>query len=86
MKEYDITNEEYRHYTIYSVDGIAHGIHITNPVSLFYESGHQFHRVWDGSVVTLAPAPGPLLNEADKVIGWVELSWCPKDKNNPVAF
>ena len=86
MKEFDISKELYRHYTIYSLTGILHGIHIDNPQSLFYEKGHQFHRVWDGKIVTLAPAPGILTDNEGKSIGWVELAWCPKDKNKPVQF
>jgi len=86
MKEYDISDEKNRHYTIYGSDELQHRIHIENPVSLFYEKGHQFHRVWNGSIVQLAPAPGPVLDDSGKMIGWVEMAWCPKDKNKPVAF
>lgn len=86
MKKYDISKEEYRHYTIYGVNGSVHGVHINHPLDLYYEHGHQFHRIWDGSIVQLAPAPGPLLDKNDNIIGWVDLAWCPKDKNEPVQF
>ena len=86
MKEFDISKELYRHYTIHTECGVVHGVHIDNPQSLFYESGHKFHRVWDGKIVWLAPAPGPLTDVEGKIIGWVELVWCPKDKNKPVQF
>lgn len=84
MEAYDVSKELYRHYTIYGPTGIIHGIHVDNPQTLFYESGHQFHRVWNGKIVTLAPVPGPLENKSGEIIGWVELVWCPKDKNEPV--
>ena len=86
MKEFNISKELYRHYTIYNSNKGIHGIHINNPQTLYYHEGGKFHRVWDGSIVTLAPIPGPLINEVGEIIGWVELSWCPKDKNEPVQF
>ena len=86
MKEYDISDERYRHYTIYNLTGILHGIHIDHPQLLVWEPGHQFHRIFDGSIVTLAPAPGVLKDNDGNIVGYVELVWCPKDRNKPIAF
>ncbi len=88
VKEYDISDEKSRTYTIHEIDGYVGGLHsilILNPEKLFCGPDHYFHRVFDGKETHLAPAPG-LLYYHGKIVGYVEVKWEPKDKNDPCKF
>ena len=85
MKQFDITNELDRTYKIF-IAGWTHIIVIKNPKQLFYEPGHTFHRIFDGLRTYLAPTPGILLDRGGLPIGYVELSWEPRDLDEPCQF
>lgn len=86
VKEYDISGEKSRAYTIILLNqGVLHEIVINNPQKLFCGPDHYFHRIFDGKEMWLAPAPG-LLYYHRKVVGYVEVTWVPKDRNNPCRF
>jgi hypothetical protein len=87
MEAKDISGESSRHYAVHTIEkSYAFSVHVDHPVSLFWESGHSFHRVFDGSIVYLAPVPGPIFNKNGEIAGFVEMTWVPKDKNNPCKF
>lgn len=87
LKCSDISNEKSRTYKIYSrEEGWVHIIHIKEPRKVFYGPGHVFHRVVDGDIVVLAPAPGFIWGKCGEITGYCEVSWKPKDDNNPVQF
>lgn len=87
IKEYDISGELSRTYTICVIDGgVLNTIEVNHPVKLFWAEGHAFHRVFDGRVVHLCPAPGILWGSCGKIVGYVEMTWKPKDKDDPCKF
>lgn len=73
LKEYDLTDEQYREYDfggrIYRID---------NPVALYYSSGATTHRVLDREGVIHCP---PTVGKDGCV-----LRWKPREGTNPVAF
>ncbi len=88
IKEYDISGEKSRTYTIHMLDGYVGGLHnilILDPQKLFCSPDHDFHRIFDGKKMYLVPAPG-LLYHHKEIVGFVEVEWVPKDKNKPCAF
>jgi hypothetical protein len=85
MKEYDISGEARRTYTIkMPMSGIIYEKTIKNPLTLFFDNGHSFHRVWDGITMWLMPAPGIISKGG--LLGVVEMSWIPNDADNPCQF
>ncbi len=92
MKNYDISDEAYRSYRVFLKPKDTpyfkevYSVVIKTPKTLYWEPGHQFHRVWNGKYVTLAPAPGPIFDDNKNIIGWVEMTWEPFDCDNPCAF
>ena len=82
-----IEDENVRYYNIYDGDGEqVKQISIHDPEKVWYGKGHAFHRVYDGELVTLCPAPGFIWGECGKIVGFCELSWEPKDKDNPCQW
>ena len=82
----NISDEAYRTYTIYTCgQGLVHTFRFDDPKKVFYGPGHAFHRVFDGECVTLAPTPG-FIREDGKIIGFCELSWKPKNTENPCQW
>jgi hypothetical protein len=82
----NIENELLRTYTIYTICGsMLHEIIIQNPVEVYYGKDHYFHRVFNGESVTLCPAPG-LLYYHGELIGFVEVSWVPRDIEKPCKW
>ena len=91
MKCCDISGEKSRIYKILANGadgGCIHEIFIKNPLKLFYYPGgdHAFHRIFDGITMYLAPAPGFIWGSCGRITGYCEVTWEPKDKNNPCAF
>lgn len=73
LKEYDLTDEEYREYTY---GGATH--RILDPQKLYFAKGGTTHRVLDAKgTVWCAPIPGSF---------GCMLSWKPRDSVNPVKF
>ena len=87
MRCRDLSDEKSRTYQVFLREiGFFHTITIDNPVSLYdYPSGHSFHRVWDGETLFLAPAPG-IIRENGVIVGYCDLSWIPKNTDNPCKF
>lgn len=87
---HDISGEKSRTYRIFTTagEGIIHEIHIRNPRKLFcYKGGgHAFHRIFDGITMYLAPVPGFIWGSCGKITGYCEVTWEPKDKNDPCKF
>ena len=82
-----VGDEHSRTYTIYKCGtGEVHHIHIEQPVKVFYGKGHAFHRIFDGRTVTLAPAPGFIWGECGEIVGYCELSWEPKNLEDPCQW
>ena len=44
-----------------------------------------FHRVFDGQTITLCPVPGLLIRDG-QIVGFVVVSWEPRDLESPVQF
>ena len=88
MKKYNLSGEKQRSYLYYAIGDalVTKRITITKPVCLYYNTGHAFHRVWDGREVTLCHAPGPIENSEGKIVGWCVVIWKPTDENSPVKF
>jgi hypothetical protein len=87
LNEYELTGETARTYDIYDRDGEeVNSVTIENPQRLYCGKGHRFHRVLNQSgVMILCCAPGPIIID-DKIVGYCELSWMPKNSENPCAF
>lgn len=82
MKSYDLTGEAWRAYCIINGNDIVSRFLITRPAKLFWEPGHNFHRVQaSGGEVYCVPAPG-ISPSGQMCI----LEWMPKDKEKPVQF
>lgn len=83
----NISDEKSRCYTIYSLDDTEiHRTAIVEPKSVHYGKGHAFHRVFDGVQTILCPAPGFIWGECGDICGYCELSWKPRDKENPCQW
>jgi hypothetical protein len=87
MRKYCLTNEQKRTYSIYNdVGDLIYVRTIEDPLFLFCDKGHQFARVQTGGGdMVLVPAPG-LIRRDDRVIGYCEVTWVPRDKANPCSF
>ena len=89
LKCCDISSEKSRTYRILATDeGVVNEIFIKNPIKLFLytDGGHAFHRIFDGVTMYLAPVPGFIWGACGKITGYCEVTWEPKDKNNPCKF
>ena len=88
LRCYDISGEKSRTYRILAIDeGVVNEIFIKNPIKLFtYKAGHAFHRIFDGITMYLAPVPGFIWGSCGKITGYCEVTWEPKDKNDPCKF
>jgi len=82
----DVSGEKSRQYNIYGCgEGLIHSVHISSPKKVFFGKNHTFHRIFDGKIVQLVPAPGFIFKN-DRIIGFCEVNWEPQDKKNPVQF
>lgn len=73
----DASKEEWREYEWRDPKVGTVVYRIERPVKVYFGKGHSFHRVFDGRIVHLVPAPGTM--------GCI-VRWEPGDKKNPVQF
>ena len=83
----DLSGELRRMYTVKNVRGDVIGTTVIQyPRRVYYNAVGAYHRVLDSrGVVTLCPAPGPVVKN-NKIVGYCEVSWMPMDRANPVQW
>ena len=83
----DLSGELRRTYTVKNARGEVVGTTvIARPRRVYYNAAGAYHRVLDArGVVTLCPAPGPVIKN-NKIIGYCEVSWAPINPSNPVQW